>query len=152
MIVLTSNLGAHKLGERAVALGFGDGDADGAKRRREAAMSAAKEFFRPEFLGRLDEIVLFDPLDLTAMTAIARELLDQSGARLARHGVRLELPPGQVEALARRAAREGAGARPLRRLIAREVEDRAARGLLEGELRSGSCLCLRVEQDEKVIV
>lgn len=152
VIVLTSNLGAHKLGERAVALGFGDGDADGGKRRREAALSAAKEFFRPEFLGRLDEIVLFDPLDLSALTAIARSLLDQSGARLARYGVRLELPPGQVEELARRAAREGAGARPLRRLIAREVEDRAACGLLEGELRAGSCLCLQVEQEEKVIV
>lgn len=152
VIVLTSNLGAHKLGERAVSLGFGGTDADGAKRRREAAMSAAKDFFRPEFLGRLDEVVVFDPLDVRALTTIAYTLLAQSGRRLERHGIRLELPPGQVEALACRAAREGAGARPLRRLIAREVEDKAACAILAGELRPGGCLCLHMEQEEKVIV
>ena len=150
VVVLTSNLGAHRLGERAVALGFDAGDSGA--RRREAALSAAKTFFRPEFLGRLDEIVLFDPLDLTAMTAIARDLLAQSAQRLERHGVTLELPPRAVEALARRAAAEGAGARPLRRLIAQAVEDEAAQGLLSGELRRGSRLCLKPEQTEKVIV
>lgn len=151
VVVLTSNLGAHKLGERSVSLGFGPAGEDAA-RRRAAALSAAKDFFRPELLGRLDEVVVFDSLDLAAMTAIARNLLAQSAQRLKRHGITLELPPGEVEALARRAAREGEGARPLRRLIAREVEDKAACALLEGSLRPGSCLCLRVEQEEKVIV
>lgn len=150
VVVLTSNLGAHKLGERAVSLGFDGGNS--AARRREAALSAAKDFFRPEFLGRLDEIVLFDPLDQAAMVSIARDLLAQSAKRLARHGVTLELPPRAVEALARQAAGEGAGARPLRRLIARAVEDEAARGLLNGELRQGSRLCLKMEQEEKAIV
>lgn len=150
VVVLTSNLGANKLGDKAVAMGFGG--AEGEQRRRDAALAAARDFFRPELLGRLDEIVLFDPLDLTAMTSIAQTLLAQSGERLSRHGVRLELPPQEVEELARQAAKEGAGARPLRRLIARAVEDRAACGLLEGELGPGSCLCLQMEQEEKAIV
>ncbi len=150
VVVLTSNLGAEKLGDKAVPMGFGR--QDGEQRRREAALNAAKSFFRPELLGRLDEIVLFDPLDLSAMTAIARSLLAQSARRLERHGVRLELPPGEVEALAREAAKAGEGARPLRRLIAKAVEDKAACAILDGGLRPGGCLCLKMEQEEKAIV
>ena len=150
VVVLTSNLGADKLGGKAVPMGFST--SDHRKARRRAALDAAKGFFRPEFLGRLDETVVFDPLDQTALEAIARTLLAQSAQRLERHGVTLELPPGQVAALARQAAREEAGARPLRRLIAQAVEDKAAQGLLRGELRPGSCLCLQVEQETKAIV
>lgn len=150
VIVLTSNLGAHRLGERAVALGFGQ--ENGAARRRAAALDSAKAFFRPEFLGRLDEVVVFEPLELDGLTAIARTLLEESAQRLARHGVTLELPQEEVEALARQAAREGAGARPLRRLIAREVEDKAACALLAGDLRPGGRLCLKVEQWNEAIV
>lgn len=150
VIVLTSNLGSERTGQGKGRLGFGG--ETGALAARQAALEAARSFFRPEFLGRLDEIVCFDPLGREELTAIARTLLDQAGRRLAAHGVRLETPDQAVAALVDRAAAEKSGARPLRRLIAQEVEDRAAEGLLSGQLLPGGCLCLAMEPSAKAAV
>ncbi len=144
VVVLTSNLGS----ERASKGPLGFGGETGAQAARQAALEAARGFFRPEFLGRLDEIVCFDPLGRAELAAIARTLLDQAAQRLAAHGVRLEAPPEAVERLVERALAERGGARPLRRLIAREVEDPAAEGLLSGALLPGGCFCLAVEKGE----
>ncbi len=146
VVVLTSNLGAQRASGAKGPLGFGA--ESGVQAARRAALEAAKNFFRPEFLGRLDEIVYFDPLGRAELTAIARTMLAQAGERLAAHGVRLEAPEAAVERLVERAMGEQGGARPLRRLIAREVEDPAAEGLLSGRLLPGSCFCLAVEKGE----
>lgn len=149
IVVLTSNLGAERE-KNGFALGFTAGD-DPA-RRHAAAKKAAAEFFRPELLGRLDEIVVFDPLDAAGMEVIARRMLEESRARLARHGVELSVSPGQVELLARRALEQKEGARPLRRLIARWVEEPAAEEILAGRLGPGSRFCMRMEESEEAFV
>ena len=146
VIVLTSNLGSDRVSNGKVHLGFGG--ETGAQAARKAALDAAKGFFRPEFLGRLDEIVCFDPLGREELTAIARTMLNQAGERLAVHGVKLETPAEAVAGLVERAMAEKSGARPLRRLIAREVEDPAAEGLLSGALLPGGIFCLAVGKGE----
>ncbi len=150
IIVLTSNLGSERAGLGKVSLGFGA--ETGAEAARRAALEAARSFFRPEFLGRLDETVVFDPLGPAELSAIARTLLHQAGQRLAAHGVTLETPEAAVAGLVERAMAQRAGARPLRRLIAQEVEDRAAEGLLAGTLKPGGCFCLSVERSAKAAV
>ncbi len=134
VVVMTSNLGAEKL-SGGVPLGFGG--VPGREAARRQAREAAKSFFRPEFLGRLDEVVVFDPLGASELTAVAHTLLDQSAKRLAAHGVKLETTDEGVSALVEDALGENAGARPLRRLIAVRVEDAAAKGLLDGTLTPG---------------
>ncbi len=146
VIVLTSNLGSERTSRGKVGLGFGA--ASGKEAARRAAVEAAKEFFRPEFLGRLDEVVCFDALGKSELTQIARSMLAEAGERLDAHGVALETPDQAVECLVDRALAQNQGARPLRRLIAREVEDKAAEGLLSGELRPGGCFCLSVSERE----
>ncbi len=146
VIVLTSNLGAERLSRGKVALGFGA--ASGKEAARRCALEAARAFFRPEFLGRLDETVCFDALGRPEMTQIARTLLDEAGQRLRAHGVRLETPEAAVEGLVTQAMAQNQGARPLRRLIAQQVEDKAAEGLLTGKLRPGGQFCLSVPEGE----
>ncbi len=146
VVVLTSNLGSDRASGVKGRLGFGA--ESGAQAARSAALEAARGFFRPEFLGRLDEIVCFDPLGREELTAIARTLLAQAGERLAAHGVRLETPEAAVAGLVDQALAEKSGARPLRRLIARQVEDPAAEGLLSGALRPGGIFCMAAEKGE----
>ena len=150
VIVLTSNLGSDQTSGGQVRLGFGA--EEGREACRRAAIEAARKFFRPEFLGRLDETVVFDPLGVRELTAIARTMLDEAGQRLAAHHVELETPQEAVAALVERAVAEKSGARPLRGLIARAVEDQAAQGLLDGTLRPGSCFCLGTEPFSKAAV
>ncbi len=146
VIVLTSNLGSERTSRGKVGLGFGG--CAGREAARRAAQEAARDFFRPEFLGRLDEVVCFDPLGREELTQIARTLLAQAGERLARHGVALDAPDAAVASLVTRTMAQNQGARPLRRLIAREVEDKAAEGILAGTLRPGGRFCLSAPAGE----
>lgn len=146
VIVLTSNLGSDRATRGKVSLGFGS--PTGKEALRRAALEGAREFFRPEFLGRLDDVVLFDPLGREELTHIARGMLAEVAHRLEAHHVSLEAPQEAVAALVERAMEEKSGARPLRRLIAREVEDRAAERLLDGRLAAGGCFCISPEGGE----
>lgn len=149
IVVLTSNLGAEAE-KNGFALGFGGlGDR---RSRHAAARKAAREFFRPELLARLDEVVVFDPLDAGAMEAIARNMLESSAARLRRYGVELTVSDEQVRALAREALERREGARPLRRLIARRVEEPAAEAILAGELKPGENFRIEMGESEHVFV
>lgn len=140
VIVMTSNVGSAFLRPGQVSLGFGaPPDREAA---RERAMEAAKKTFPPEFLGRLDETVVFHPLEREHLLQIARGLLEGSARRLAAQGVVLRPTEEALEALADQALRQSGGARPLRRLIAQEVEDPAAEGLLSGALSPGGVLRL----------
>lgn len=149
ILVLTSNLGTEKE-KNGFALGFGGmGDR---RSRHAAAKKAAGEFFRPELLARLDDILVFDPLDQQAMEEIAGQMLQESGKRLRQYGVELSVSREQVRLLAQKALEQKEGARPLRRLIAQWVEEPAAEALLAGTLIPGSQFCLRMEESEEALV
>jgi ATP-dependent Clp protease ATP-binding subunit ClpC len=143
VIVMTSNVGARKLVSHAPPMGFAGGDRD--EVRRGEIMAELKQHFRPEFLNRLDEVILFERLTEEENRAITKRMLSDLGKRLEGLGVALEAPDEAVEQLSREGYDDTNGVRPLRRTIRKKVEDPAAELILTGELKAGDTLCLCVE-------
>ena len=158
IIVMTSNVGAKNITADAARLGF-DGSEKGEKeseevrfdRIRDAVMADLKRTFRPEFLNRIDEIIVFRQLTEDNIRQIARRMLDVTGARMAQQGITLEAEDDAVAELARDGFDPQYGARPLRRAIQSMVEDAVAEKMLEGELKSGDTAHVRLK-DGKVVI
>jgi ATP-dependent Clp protease ATP-binding subunit ClpC len=137
VVILTSNLGADAL-LAATAAGRS------AEEIREPLMAGVRGHFRPEFLNRIDEIVLFAGLGQPELRAITELLLAQTRERLSAQGIELRLEPGAVDWLAERGHQPEFGARPLRRTIARDLERQLSRLLIGGELRAGQLVVASV--------
>ncbi len=135
VIVMTSNLGT---GAKTEALGFrratSDGDADRLHREVEGAMKRA---FRPEFLNRLDDIIVFEPLTEPEIRRIASLEVDAVRERLVERAIDFAVTERALDVLAREGYDPEFGARPLRRLIERKVENPLAKRVLSGEFREG---------------
>ena len=158
IIVMTSNVGAKNITADAARLGF-DGSEKGEKeseevrfdRIRDAVMADLKRTFRPEFLNRIDEIIVFRQLTEDNIRQIARRMLDITGARMAQQGITLAADDDAVAELARDGFDPQYGARPLRRAIQSMVEDAVAEKMLEGQLKSGDTAHVRL-RDGKVVI
>ncbi|GCE74949.1 ATP-dependent chaperone ClpB [Cellulomonas biazotea] len=135
ILVLTSNLGSQFLVDPLLS--------DEAK--REAVMSAVRTAFKPEFLNRLDDVVLFDPLSLDEIGHIVELQVESLARRLADRRLTLDVTPAAREWLALEGYDPAYGARPLRRLVQREIGDRLARALLSGGIHDGQTV--RVDRD-----
>ncbi|MGW0025828.1 ATP-dependent Clp protease ATP-binding subunit [Rhodococcus sp. NPDC003383] len=152
VVIMTSNLGSDIISSRGGALGFTTGDAEAAEKPlRDRVMGRLRESMRPEFLNRIDEIVLFRKLDTDQLHRITDLLLDKSRARLQAKGIELEIAADAVDWIAERGHQPEFGARPLRRAIQREVDDRIADLLLDDELVEGSAVTVAVEDGELVV-
>ena len=137
VIVMTSNIGAKTITENRLPLGFAaDAGADGSAMRR-AVVQELRATFRPEFLNRVDETIIFRRLEAKDLLTITHSLLEEVGRRFAALGLRLTVPEETARLLASLGHSERYGARPLRRTIQREIVDRAAQLLLEGGLSPG---------------
>ena len=139
VLVMTSNLGARRF-TQGKSLGFSAGEAS--RNVEEEVLRDAKAAFSPEFFNRLDAALVFHPLSPQALHTIAENLLQTCGERFARLGVTLVWDKEATAAVCAMGDAKTYGARPLRRILARQVEDPAARMLLSGELVSGNTLCL----------
>ena len=158
IIVMTSNVGAKNITADAARLGFDGGEKDEKEteevrfsRIRDAVMADLKRTFRPEFLNRIDEIIVFRQLTEDNIRQIARRMLDVTGARMAQQGITLAADDDAVAELARDGFDPQYGARPLRRAIQSMVEDAVAEKMLEGELKSGDTAHVRLK-DGKVVI
>ena len=149
VLIMTSNVGGEAL-STGVPLGFSGGQA-GKTVQSAALQRELRQVFRPEFLGRLDEIVTFHPLDEGELETVARKLLTAFAHRLSASGIDF-LPSDQaIRCLVRQGKTEQRyGARPLRRLIRTQVEDPAADLLLRQAVTAGGTLYL--EEDEGQLV
>ena len=150
VIVMTSNVGAKAITDRT-PLGFigGEEDAEAENRRMEHEIRAElKQTFRPEFLNRLDETVVFRQLNLPERRQITRNLLEGVSQRLAEQEIFLTVTDRVVDLLTEQGYRKDYGARPLRRTIRSRVEDAIAGLLLEGALRPGDTVTLDEENGE----
>ncbi|WP_136518371.1 ATP-dependent chaperone ClpB [Cellulomonas telluris] len=127
ILVLTSNLGSQFLVDPLL-----DQPA-----KRDAVMGAVREAFKPEFLNRLDDVVIFDPLSLEQIGSIVDLQVGLLARRLADRRLTLDVTPGAREWLAIEGYDPAYGARPLRRLVQKEIGDRLARALLGGEIHDG---------------
>jgi len=143
VIVMTSNIGSEFLASRSGALGFvasQDASANGFASQedlRARVMSKLREAMRPEFLNRIDEIVLFSKLGREELGRIVRLLLQATAKRLAGREVEFDATDAAVAWLGEHGYEPEYGARPLRRLIQREVDDRIADLFVSGELGDG---------------
>ncbi len=140
VIIMTSNLGAEQLGLAKGSLGFRPLEAGvnlEDERVNATVMEALRGHFRPEFLNRIDEIIIFHALNREQLHRIVDAMLGSTRRKL--HGQNVTLTVGEAakEALAQRGFDPKYGARPLRRVIQREVETELSRMLLRGELREG---------------
>jgi len=138
IVIMTSNLGGAIYQDAGVS----------AEKRRVAILDDVRAFFRPEFVNRIDEIVVFDPLGPGEVRAIVDLQLDLLARRLRDRSLGLEVTDPAREALARRGYDAAFGARPLKRLIQREVQDPLALRLLSGEIREGETVVVDADGDE----
>ncbi len=128
ILILTSNLGSQFLIDQTLD----------ATAKRESVMTVVRQSFKPEFLNRLDEIVVFDALSIEQLGKIVGLQIDRLRARLAERRITLDLTEPAEQWLALEGYDPSYGARPLRRLIQREVGDALARKLLAGEIAEGT--------------
>ena len=158
VIVMTSNVGAKNITAAESKLGFDGKEKDEKEteearfaRIREAVMADLKRTFRPEFLNRIDEIIVFHQLTQDNIVQIARRMLDVTAGRMAQQGITLEAEDDAVAELAKDGFDPQYGARPLRRAIQNQVEDAVAEQMLEGNLKSGDTAHVRLK-DGKVVI
>ena len=132
VIVMTSNLGSHQIQELS-----GDGSPEAYVQMKAAVMGVVQAHFRPEFINRLDEIVVFHPLDKAQIKSIARIQLHGLEKRLHERGLKLELSDAALEVLGNVGFDPVYGARPLKRAIQTQVENPLAQKILSGEFGNG---------------
>ncbi|MET7735368.1 ATP-dependent Clp protease ATP-binding subunit [Streptomyces sp. NPDC005402] len=136
VIVMTSNLGSEAITRRGAGIGFGSGGTD-EEARREQILRPLRDHFRPEFLNRIDEIVVFRQLTGDQLREITKLLLENTRRLLRAQGVTVDFTDRAVDWLAEHGYQPEYGARPLRRTIQREVDNQLSRLLLNGTIRDG---------------
>ena len=146
VIVMTSNAGGALAGVTR-SIGFSGGREDRYEALRTRTLDEAARVFRPELLNRVDEIIVFRPLEPEELERIAEGLLEAVAARLRARGVELAAAPEAVTRLAAEGYDPKYGARPLRRRIRTLVEDRLAELFLRGELAEGDRVRLAMRED-----
>ena len=142
IIIMTSNVGSSAIAE------YAGRDEQEMRRQVDEAMSHT---FRPEFLNRIDDIVVFHPLGMEQIEKIVDIQLADVRARLAKERMTLEITPEAKQMLAVGGLDPVFGARPLKRLIQREVVDAIARAIIDGRVREGDTVTVGVDGDEFVV-
>lgn len=155
LIILTSNIGSQVIEKGGSSLGF-DLATDAANSQynniRNLVNEEMKQYFRPELLNRLDEIIVFRQLSREEVNQIADLMLDQVNKRLADRQMQVTLSDAFRDKLALSGYDQRYGARPMRRAIARLVEDTLAEAILAGTLEEGDKVLLDVDQDGNPVV
>jgi ATP-dependent Clp protease ATP-binding subunit ClpB len=136
ILILTSNLGSQFIADPAL------GEAE----KREKVMAIVRGTFKPEFLNRLDEVIIFDALTTAELTEIVDLQVARLAARLSDRRLTLEVTPEAREWLALTGFDPVYGARPLRRLIQSSIGDQLARGLLAGEMTDGDTVVVDLDE------
>ena len=151
VIVMTSNVGAKAIAEGRQPLGFAGSTADGEEEMRRQVREELRRTFRPEFLNRIDETIIFHKLGQEDLLQIARLLLGELEERFSALGMRLQVPEDCLRWLVGQLREESYGARPLRRTIQQHIEDPAAELLLEGAVLRGGKLEARLQEERLVL-
>jgi ATP-dependent Clp protease ATP-binding subunit ClpC len=149
VVIMTSNVGTKYAG-RAGALGFVRGADEREEESRRQTLSALKETFRPEFLNRIDEIIIFQSLTLDDMERIVDLQMQEVQARLQEYEIRLTLTSEARRWLAEQGYDPQFGARPLRRVIQRHLESPLSVQILRGKFGSGAHLQVHLEEEQIV--
>ncbi len=152
VIIMTSNTGARNIVENKT-IGFANkesADSNYEKNKIEV-MNELKRTFRPEFLNRLDEIIVFKKLDKESVKKIAKLMIDKSIKKLEDRNISIEIDDSLVEYIFKVGFDENYGARPLRRAVQSKIEDKFAEEILDGKVKNNNSYILKVENDEIII-
>ncbi len=144
IIIMTSNIGAKMIAGSGSSLGFGNEKGSGMsdEKIREAVMGELKKAFRPEFLNRVDDIIVFRKLVKEDIKEIAKRMLSALTKRVAAMGITIDFDENAVEKIADAGFDPVYGARPLRRAIQSRIEDKLSEEILEGRINTGdACVC-----------
>ncbi|MEK6328148.1 MAG: AAA family ATPase, partial [Actinomycetota bacterium] len=147
LVIMTSNIGAKDIA-RNVSFGFGTSDETGTsyEEMKDRIMGELKKVFRPEFLNRIDEVIVFHKLTMDEIKEIIELMIGRVRTQVAEHELQLDLDEGAKDLLADRGWDPAMGARPLRRAIQRYIEDPLADEVLrQGKIESGTTVL--VERD-----
>ena len=147
VICMTSNAGSSD--QSAGSLGFNKSDA---QRSEEKTRKALAQFLRPEFLGRVDEVIAFKPLTEETLQGIAALMLDEYKPGMEAKGIAYSYTPAALKALVQKSQGGRFGARDLRRTIRKAVEDPAAERLIDGTLASGGTLVVDAGENGEIIL
>ena len=147
VICMTSNAGSSD--QSTGGLGFNKSEE---QRSEEKTRKALAQFLRPEFLGRVDEVIAFKPLNQQTLEGIAALMLDEYKAGMEAKGIAYSYTPAALKALVAKSQGGKFGARDLRRVIRKAVEDPAAEKLIDGALASGSSLVVDADDAGEVVL
>ncbi|MDR3254517.1 MAG: ATP-dependent chaperone ClpB [Synergistaceae bacterium] len=131
VIIMTSNIGAHAMANGLSSAGTIAGET------RDSVMRDLREHFKPEFLNRVDDVILFKPLRLDEIERIVKLVVDSVAKRLADRNISLDVTPGALSLIAKNSYDPVYGARPIKRYIQRNLETPIARELISGEVANG---------------
>ncbi|MCF2572209.1 ATP-dependent chaperone ClpB [Brevibacterium sp. UCMA 11754] len=137
ILILTSNLGSQFLVDKSLS----------AQEQKDAVLGVVHSTFKPEFLNRLDDIVLFDALSTEELSSIVDLQIQRLASRLTERRITLEVTDAAEDWLALEGYDPAFGARPLRRLVQREIGDKLARGLLSGDVADGDDIVIGLPED-----
>ncbi len=148
VIVMTSNAGAQHIAQgRSLGFGVEKGEALGYEDMKNRVLDESKRIFRPEFLNRVDEIIVFHPLDSADIVTIAGMMLKTVADRLKDKGITLSYGEDLIARMAQEGYDPQYGARPLRRVIQRKIEDALSEELLAGQLKLGDTVRASLKDD-----
>ncbi len=142
VIIMTSNLGTSAVSQEAIGFKTSDSDSVETAKKRTELEDALKRAFRPEFLNRIDDVIIFDPLTPDDTLMIVGKLMGEVQARVSELGVTIEITDSAKEWLAKEGFDRMYGARPLRRAIQRYVENELSKRILGGQLERGSTVTI----------
>ena len=154
VIIMTSNVGARMITENVKSLGFSAEDSSAAdeERVREGVLSELKKTFRPEFLNRVDDIIVFHKLSSDNIREIARNMLGNVSERTRALGIDVSFTEEAVDAIAEKGFDPVYGARPLKRAITSQIEDLISEEILGGNLKDGAKICVDFSDGKFLII
>ena len=142
ILIMTSNLGATQLREEK-SVGFNAVDQSKDQRAMEKRiLEELKKAYRPEFLNRIDETVVFNSLDASEIHEIVKIMSRQIVARMAEQGIQLKITPSAIDVIGKAGFDPEYGARPIRRALQREIEDKLSEALISGQVQLGDAVTI----------
>ncbi|WP_125582352.1 ATP-dependent Clp protease ATP-binding subunit [Levilactobacillus cerevisiae] len=151
ILIMTSNLGATKLRDEKT-VGFGAEDvANNYKAMSDTIRATLKQSFRPEFLNRIDETVIFHSLKKPELHEIVKLMAKHIVARVAEQDIKLKITPAAIDAVAKAGFDPEYGARPIRRALQTQVEDKLSESMLNGEIKTGDVVTIGATKGDVTI-
>jgi ATP-dependent Clp protease ATP-binding subunit ClpA len=149
VIIMTSNIGSHVIAESKNAFGFSVNQKSRSHEdTRKTLLDTLRQAFRPEFLNRVDDIIVFSQLSRENLSVIIDLQLDKVSSMLAERGVKLEITPEAKEVVMNEGYDQAYGARPMRRAIQRLIQNPLALRLLAGDFLAGETVRAEKDGDE----